>query len=537
MNFNKNKTELFFILAIFLISWLLRLDINGLSLEIPITIKAADPFFHTSVTQGIIDTEQTIFMPYYLVEGHKDILDVHPYLNYITTAAITKISKVPVWNNMYLLTTLYDSLGILIIFILCKRLFSSFWIAAFSAVIYAMPSPISKWWYNMNIGIWNNVAGLLFVYATLWLTYEYIKKPEKWKLFAISLLTAAAWLVHLAELILLGFFIAVLGLFILINKNSLKNKILNCIILGSLILISIILFWANYKEWSGFSRFGLSWNWSVLPQMPFFNTLWHFPLIIVILLFIGLILLFINYKKYKAILIGESYLLVYLMILPLFLSSYYFFVRQRTALPFIIAPIAAYGLYQIIQQIFKNNNLTKNIVSAFSMIIIFSYPLINGEYNSLKQTFSYSHLSQEKYNALLWIQQNTPEDAEILFLTGYYQASSQYSKRVGFVLDQPQLIETIKEWQKDNIIPFILKIGDHGDTAPLSYKISFLKHGHYDEKDKDKMNLLDFSHVLTNDFVPEIKIFNDAVNNILINNYNYTIIYDKDNIKIVSRTK
>ena len=116
--------------------------------------------------------------------------------------------------------------------------------------------------------------------------------------------------------------------------------------------------------------------------------------------------------------IGESYLLVYLMILPLFLSSYYFFVRQRTALPFIIAPIAAYGLYQIIQQIFKNNNLTKNIVSAFSMIIIFSYPLINGEYNSLKQTFSYSHLSQEKYNALLWIQQNTPEDAEILFLTG-----------------------------------------------------------------------------------------------------------------------
>ena len=51
------------------------------------------------------------------------------------------------------------------------------------------------------------------------------------------------------------------------------------------------------------------------------------------------------------------------------------------------------------------------------------------------------------------------------------------------------------------------------------------------------MNLLDFNYVLTNDFVPEIKIFNDAVNNILINNYNYTIIYDKDNIKIVSRTK
>ena len=530
-NLLKNhKYELMAVL-LFILGWALRFNIDGL-FSYPGNIKAADPMFHTNVAQSIVDSESYgQFLPY-MVEGHKDIVNMYPPIDYLATAGLVKLSGAQAWNVMYLLITLFDAFGILLLFILCSRIFQSKKIGLLAAALYVMPMPLANWWYNMSIGIWNNVGGLFFFFAALWLAYEYFIEPKRWKALCLGIIIAATWLVHIAELYIVAFFVAAVGVKILLKVKPLKEKLVHLALVSIIPLVNIVLFWPKYKVWSSFAKFGFSWNLAELPKLSFFTTVWDFKIWILLLFLLGAVLLALNFRKYKLLAVSEAYLLTYLMVLPLFLSSYYFFVRQRIALPFVIAPVVALGIYFIISTLGKKIKINSGYLLLAVVLLLLIVPI--GQYISLRKDFSYQHLTPEKYSALVWIQDNTPKDAEFLFLTGYYQTSSQYSKRVGFVLDAPKLGGVVEEFGKTGELP-LMNLEDHGDTVQaMAYEKSFFNYGLYEERDSAPMNYSEFDYVVLNDFAPQIKPFNDAVIGYL-ENKSYAEVYKKNSIVILKR--
>jgi len=529
----EHKIELL-VLLLFLIGWGVRIQVDGLFMNNPGNIKAADPFWHVLEAQWIVDSESYGLIPPYDAEGHKDIVNMYPPLNYLATASISKVSGIPVWNIMYLLVTLFDALGIILLYILTTRIFNSKLTGVIAAAIYVFPLPLDKWWYNMSIGIWNNILGLGFFFAAMWLAYEYFREPKRWKIFSFAVMLTGAWLAHLAELFLIGFFAAVIGIHILWKTKPWKEKVIQAALLGILPFTCIILFWPRYKIWSGFATMGFSWNLQKIGEMPFFNSMWELPWWLLTLFFVGAILVMINYKKYKELIVGEGYLLMYLMVFPLILSSYYFFVRQRTALPFVIAPIAAFGAYQLFLILQKKIKIKKEFLITGTILFLLLFPL--SSYQDLRQNYSGQHLTPEKYAALQWIDKTLPPDAELFFLTGYYQTSSMYCKRVGFVVDLPILQKELQSFYSTGNLTTEFLTEDHGTTLQaLAYQKSFFSFGKYEQRDSQKLNVLDFKYIVMMDFHPQVKPFNDAMKKLLTEKYNYHLVYNRDDIYILAK--
>lgn len=537
------------VFLLFLLAWGLRANLDGLPLGYPGTIKAADPMYHSLAAQTIVDDEAYGRLAPYFAQGYPNMIDPSPPLNYLATAAVMKVTGLPPWVVMYLLVTFFEAAGVLILFIICSKMFDSEAIGFIAAGLYVLPFGLQNWWYGMYIGLWNNVGGFFFFYASLLLAYEYWRNPSRWAAFALSLTVAGAWLIHVAELFITAFALGFVGLRLLWKVKPLKEKVVHGLLLGLVPLVSVILFWPRFKELSDFLTAGsggtgafIGWYSPQLVSLPFYTSLTTFPWWILIIAGLGLLQLAMNWRKYLPTIISYGYLFGHLFVLPWFLSAYYFFVRQRMALPFLLAPLVAYGLYYFAVRPLANQTKVQEWVYAVVAICIvmgLAWP----QYAELSQIKHQEHLTPESYAPLLWIQQNTPEDSKIIFVTGYYQMSGSYAKRVGFVLDAPALTPQLQEFVQENgkvnlTFPFV---GSNGDTEMASNALdegSFFTYGR-GKKYVGKVNVLDFDYAVFKDFQlgdqPIVQAYNQNMLATLVNEHNWTVVYSANGIRVAKR--
>ncbi len=547
---NKHKYEIAAFL-LFVLAWGLRANVDGLPLTHPGNIKAADPMYHTLAADIIVESGRYGNLAPYFAQGYTNMIDPSPPLNYLATAAISKVSGLPVWVVMYLLVTLFEAFGAIILFFLCSKIFDSKQIGLLAAGLYVLPFGLQDWWYGMYIGLWNNVGGFFFFYASLLLAYEYWQKQSRWAVFALSLTVAGAWLIHVAELFITAFAVGFVGLRLLWKVPSVKEKVTHALLLGVVPLLSVILFWPRYQELSSFLTSGsgaesslFGWYYNVLPTLPFYTSLGQFPWWLLAIAGLGLLQLLVNWRKYLPLLVGETYLFCHLFIFPWFLSAYYFFVRQRMALPFIIAPLVAYGAYHlIVKNISKYTKLREEITVIALIVLVIG--LGWSEYQGVTGIKQQEHLTPAKYDAMHWLQENTPEDAELVFVTGYYQMSGSYAKRIGFVFDVPDAIPALQAFVQSNgtvnlTLPYL---GANGDTEMAHNALdegSFFNYGR-GKKRYGPMNVLNFDYAVFADFQigeqPIIQLYNNRMMGVLVQEHGWKPVYSKNGIYILQRSE
>jgi hypothetical protein len=539
------------VLVLFMLAWTLRANVDGLYLDFPGTVKAADPMYHTLAAQVIVDEGQYGYLPSYLAQGWKNMIDPNPPLNYIASAALTKVSGLPVWVVMYLLVTLFEAFGVILLFLICSKMFNSKPIGLLAAALYVIPFGIQNWWYGMFIGLWNQVGGFFFFYASVWLAFEFWRKPSRWAAFALGLTVASTWLVHVAELFITAWAVGFVGLRILFWVKPFKEKVVQAFLVGIVPVISIILFYPRYNELSGFLTAGsggtgsfFGWYAPQLSGLPFYTSLTTFPWWLLIIAGLGAIQLALNWRKYLPLIVGETYLLVHLFVFPWFLSAYYFFVRQRMALPFILMPLVAYAVYHFVVR--QLTSLTKVREELYLLIVIIAVlALAWPQYSALSgQLKGSTQLDAPRYGALVWLQQNTPKDSEVFFLSGYYQMSDSYAKRTAFDLDLPDLVPVLQDFVAANgTISYtrLNRTGSAGNTEMANLAVdngTFFSYGRTTKR-PSQQNITDFDYVVTGDFQlgqqPVVQAYNAAMAQLLVNNYGWRIAYDQNGIRILQK--
>jgi len=552
----EHKFELI-VLALFIFGWTLRTNVDGLFLTHPGTIKAADPFYHSLAAQVIVDERHYGYLPHYLAQGWENMIDPNPPLNYLTTASLTKVSGIPVWNVMYLMVTFFEAFGIIFLYLLASKIFNSKPIGLLAAALYVIPLGVSEWWYGMYIGLWNNVGGFFFFYASLWLAYEFWRKPSWWLAFRLSLTVSGAWLIHVAELFFIAIPAGIAFAAVTIRSWWPTKKIKGAwagakyaLALIPVPIVSAILFWPRYQDLSWFLTAGsggtgsfFGWYAPKLAELPFYTSLSDFPWWLLLLAGLGLLQAALNWRKYAPLLIGNAYFFVHLFILPWVMSAYYFFVRQRMALPFLIAPLVAYALYQLIVR--NVSSLTKVREEVFvGILIVLLIGLAWPGYAALTPMKHSQHITPEKYDALLWLQQNTPRDAEVFFLSGYYQMSDSYAKRVAFDLDFPDFIPVLQEFVENNatiVRTEFPKTGSAGNTMMALNAIdngTFFSYGRA-EKRSPNQNITTFDYIIMADFQvgdqPFVQVYNARMIEHLTEVYGWRLVYNKNGIRIIQR--
>ncbi len=358
-------------------------------------------------------------MPPYLALGHEDVIQYHPPLLYAFPALISKI--IQPWNAAWLYFAVLSGLSTIVLFFIGKKMISEE-AGMIGAALYVFPPLI--WTYPLHSGMWGAVAGQFFLVLELLLLCIYIEKRSKTAAMALGVTVALQLLSHFPE----TFIFIPFMLIVLAKIHPEKLKISNlALILGPALIASAWLAPKLKNVWLPQVHTGLH----IMPEITSRldsiidisgkTSISALGLTVIAFLALGFYFLFQDRKWYWA---GAGFYFISIpLIAPYFSNEAEFFVKMRFFMPLIAYPIAAYGAVRTIEQF----SLRKKLFVPVIVIAIIGVSLLTFMEQE-KGTYS---LTEEKYQALKWIEQNTPENATIIYY-GYEGFTSSFAHRTCF---------------------------------------------------------------------------------------------------------
>ncbi|MEM2131066.1 MAG: DUF6541 family protein [Candidatus Woesearchaeota archaeon] len=550
----EDKTELL-VLLFFIIASILYLNLNGLPLNNPGNIKAADPFYHAIMVENIIDTKQWNYYDFYISLNQEKYANSQPPLYYLNAAILSTFTKLPSWITLYFFMSITLAFYIIVIYFLTKEIFENKKIALLASLFSILPLPVNVWLYPLYIGLWLQLVSNFFILTFIWLFIRYLKNKETNILFFIGLSLIGILLVHPQDLSVLFFPSIYLAYFIFKNLNKeidfkkdfkkiLKNTFTNYLILGLPILIIFLILLPKFLYvWSSvgsnqfkFGFFGFRSNYFtneysgglVFPLITFI------PLFLIITWILAIIQIYLNKEKYKEWLFVNFYFFIITYVLLIFIEQPYYFARLRTLTPYILYPSIAYIIFYFLnllqEKIKQKNFITISIIIIFILLMINSLP----SYYALKDQLKYEHITNEKWQAYKWIQENVPKDKKILFFGGVFQSEQIFTKRITAVMDMNEYINLVKKAIETNNTEINFIVSHGADTLRTNkIEVNFLKYKDANEPDKN-VSLFDFDYVFFTNINQEIA----NANSFFINSFlklGYEIVYNKDGFIIIKK--
>jgi hypothetical protein len=491
---------IFFFAAIFL-----RLSMDGFNLPYPGNLKSVDAFLHAINTEWVVESGQIKLAPPHLSNGYRDVVFFHPPLLYVIPALMSIWTGLDGYNTVWFLAAFISALPILLLYLIGEKIFNSKKVGILGSLLFLLPATNLffpevfqlYWMFPSYIGLWNTVIGKTVFIIQLWLVWEMWNKPRDW----VSIL---------------------LGMFFFMVPTGLAF---------ATFLPKLIGVWLKTKP--------------ILPHQAapqlfenfyFLKILWE-P--VLILYSIGFLLLLLgkgeNYFWFGV----NAYVLLWLGLLPLFFSNEEYFEKLRFLVPFAVFPVAAFGGVMLIEFILKRIPQTRfkgeysSIIYAFLALLFVSSGL--AQYNAMKQRMSFEEMTQEKYNAMLWIQENTPEDSRILLFDGFNIASGVYSKRVSYQRNWDEYSKSIEAFDDKKNISTIF----HGrwleEMHNLPFERNFFSYAHY-PLPSSKVDFGTFDYVVMWDFSEKAENYNLAMKN-LLGLMGFKAKYDRESITIMMRVQ
>lgn len=512
----------------------LRLD--GLPLTHPGNIKAADPFYHTMITEVILDSHQWMYYPAWLGLGRTNAVDSQPPLLYMQAAALSSWSGLPSWTTVYFIVGLFAALGIGMAFFLVQRVFNHH-VALLAAFALVLPLRPFAWLYGIYIGLWIQVVSFMAVIGFVWMAVSYWQDRQRWQLWIANCAITIIMLVHPQDLI------AVFPLWLALAWKAWKNPERVKHILA-LISISAIAFTVLLPHWIwvwGGRSGNLALGWYA-PQANAFGTDYagglvlpeptFFPWYVLFLGIFGLCLMLPRWKKNLPGLIGVAALLLISYVTPFVLKDPYYLLRMRALFPYVVLPAAAFAVIALLSM-FRLPDLLRWI----SVFVIGALALTAGyiEYRDLPSQLAGEHLPLERWNAYLWIQDNTPMNATLFMLEGTSQANPTMTKRMTAQVDIQELGRKAQIYSTNQTLDDAWTVEWNAETlrdvnVQRDGVFSFSKYQEW----PSAVDINDFDYVYFENLNEGIAQFNALIAQSLLNQ-SYRAVYQQGSIFILQR--
>lgn len=399
----------------------------------PYGFSASDAFGEIAYTEGIIDSGNHKFLPYYIRAGFTDNVPFHmPIFNHIV-ALFSLASGLPAWDSLLIIGYLFSIVGALVMYLIIRE---------FNRNIALISLPLSIFLYTGNFriiytwGSWDVVMATALLLSSVW-ALNRLELKFSYLLFAI--LAGGAALTHITE----AFFLFAFTMVFLILKTIRKGLDLSEIkkITLAVILALIFSFYYLIIFKVGYAAGGVDTKIGYQAPEWFDVVISHFGLFRLVI-FAGIIisLLLVLTKNYStALLLGLFMLIIgYTNITPSFAPRA---LQTRYLWPIYLSVFLGVLVYFTLKPLLKN---WKTAYSIFISLIL----AVSIAYGYYQKSASSGIATEYHWRSLLWIRDNTPKDAKILFFYGdpYTQEAILWNqKRVSYRVSMDDFVNAIKE--------------------------------------------------------------------------------------------
>jgi len=487
----------------------------------PTTTDSSDAIFHALETEWIAEDEIHARMAPYLATGREDVYDAPPPQLYIGSAFFTKFAGIESYDSIYLLAIITFAGAAIGVFLLLSRHFGT--LPALTASLMVVFPLSTEFFYMLNIGWFHQFASLVFFPMVAYFVLVAIEKNRFSDYLLIALAVSASTLAHTIEGSMLLAFTLLVFLSETIRTKKLQLKNYSVMLIPILVNIQQYIASSVHAQEVGglisFSNIPASIDYGI-PIITYL-TLHPFTVITASLGIAGLLYLSAkSQRKWEM-----RYLLMFFFVY--FLGFYanwggpgFWALRIRYTSYLLVYPLAGIGLY-FASQFLEKKHRPVLFAAALVAILIFAFP-IRGMYQPRGHV-----IDQPRYDALLWIMENTPEDATVFFFDGYWQGTAAYSRRLGTDLrpeDMEKLAapELIEDWNYSTF----------GYHVKLPYKTGPFSFGNYDGIGGINLCEMDYKIFINyQELMPVLQRYEDRLletNTVVYSENGIVILHDRD---------
>jgi len=437
LSFKKRYFECIFLIlfiGMFLWAGCANLFDHKLSHDFPYGYFASDAFLHQTTAQSIKNMDNYVNVIYYKAAGYEDIVGYDPPFSGFLSTNLSYLSGLEVYDTIYLLVFVNLVFTILIIYILAKKINKNI-------AILSLPFTLLLFAYTFYSGIiygqWDFYYGTTFLVAAIWALSNF--KLDKTYLL-LGFFAGVAFLAHAVEGIwAAGFVILWLIIKSLMKKISfseIKKILISGIIAfltSSYFLLIFMKIWLPGRQGRLF-KFTTALH-GGYPIASIFEINW----ILIVLLLVGILFFIFVIKDKKNLLPWLG-----LYILAIVYTNYIGFdkaFQTRFNLPIYLAIFFGTALYISI----KLSKVKWKVLFSFAVAIVLSLSFIGIVYQEMNAP---GMMNQYYWDGLEWINEETPEKADVFYFYHTYLSSRnafENGERVTNTIDLDDYIEAMND--------------------------------------------------------------------------------------------
>lgn len=391
-----------------------------------------DNFYHPLMAKAVHDTRQhTVYAPYRAM-GVKDAVIADPPLPYSIPATMSMLASVPVYNVFVILAALFQIFMCLGVYAIVRRYFNES-IALFTLVIALIPAS-PAWLFQYTIGFTTSLEAFAFVPLILFLTlYLFERKSD----FAAALIGAALstqFMIHgpiESSYVYLFVSIAMAVIWWLAkSKWLLRSWVVMTASAGLLSSYQYVLL--KLLRLTGENISGTLFAGNPIPS--------YFPIpeigrALMLFTIIGGGVMLFRVAQQKTTKHQTAIIFFIGMMIAISLSFLVGVDGSRTmrqyynAYPF-LALIPAAGIYAVTRAFrSKIPENTFRIIDA-GIVVLVLYLSFMPTFNALKGIAGGGMATQQRWQAIEWVQDNTPVDSRVFALFGFEHEFEMLTERV-----------------------------------------------------------------------------------------------------------
>jgi hypothetical protein len=433
----------------------------------PYGFSASDAFGEIAYTEGIQELGSYKFLPFYLRAGFSDTLGFHmPISNHIF-ALFSFASGLEVWDSLLVTGFLYSIFAVLAMYLLVRGFSRSIALISISLAVFLYIrnfSVIYSW------GQWDLVMATFFMISAAWVLSRFELKYG-YMLFAV--LASGIALTHITEAAFLFMFTALFFIIRIARKKSsfaeIKKLAAGGVIATAICFYYLMIFKLGYAAGGVDNTIGYhapEWFDAALGQFGFVQFL------IIGGLIVSLFLLFTGTES-TALVFGVFMLLIgYTNFISSFAPRAF---QTRYLWPVHLSALIGVLIYFLLKLVIKE---WKTIYSILIGIILAS----SITYAYYEKNSGSGIMDQRHWDMLMWIRENTPKDAKIIYFYGdpYSQEAILWNqKRLSYRVSMEDFANAAKERKIKR--EYVVNVAA-ADDAELLYRKSLFSFGyHYNE--------------------------------------------------------
>ncbi len=458
----------------------------------PTGYGASDSFQHQARSEAIKGMGQYRNEAPYIVAGLTNVVGFYPPITYHITVLFSYLSGLETYDSLFFIIGLALAASALVIYYFTRSLGKS---AAVLALPLTLLVATGKPFLGMvTFGQMPFALSSLFLVAAAWAITK-LALPRIYLLAAVFI--AGTIMTHTSETLFLGIIVAAALLLSAINK-VLKEKLSGVKALlqenGKLIAafaiaaLVAVYFWPIFlKIWLKLQpyRFSVETTSASFPAATVFPTDFGFMLVAILIGLAAAILFFIQKRNElgKLLKSPELFTLAFsTYMIAAGLGTYFGFglrsFQTRLFWPITLAPLAGFGIYQLLRIILKfaNKGISTFAVAVVAAAIL-SAAVIAAYYNAPSPGI----MDKDHWEPMRWIAENTPKDAQVFMLYSYVysQTSTTYNtERVNYFLELPDFASLVNGYAQNRSFDRMVKVTVPSDSgAEFPYRKGLLSFG------------------------------------------------------------